>query len=233
MGPDLKTGGILLTACRINHACDHNAQNFWNNNIDQLTIHAVKDIRADEEITISYLQSQRSRALRQKELRKKFKFTCSCALCSLPLAQSKANDAKLTRVHDIDCFIELGGVQGLVEPAQRMLSYVDEQVQLWNEPTPDTLGLVRAYPDAFEIAVANGDLARAHVFAERCLSLYLITGGEDSPEIPQYRELVQDPRMHPCYGMSMKWKTALEEVPRGLGTNEFEDWLWKRKMESI
>ena len=53
MGPDLDTGGVFLTACRINHACDNNAQNFWNENIDRLTIHAVRDIRQGEEITIS------------------------------------------------------------------------------------------------------------------------------------------------------------------------------------
>jgi hypothetical protein len=231
-GPSLQSGGVFLTACRINHACDNNAQNYWNDNLDQLTIHAVKDIPKGEEITISYLSSRRDRRWRQEELRKNFKFTCSCALCSLALDQSRESDSKLNRVHILDCIIEQGGVQGLVSPAQRMLSYVDEQVQLWNEPTPDIIGLVRAYPDAFEIAIANGDLARARVFAERCLSLYRITGGDDSPEVPQYSELVQDPKRHRYYGLSMNWKTTLDEVPRRLGTEDFEDWLWKRKTES-
>jgi hypothetical protein len=230
-GPNLDIGGIFLIACRINHACDNNAQNFWNDNIDQLTIHAIKDIPKGEEITISYLGSRRGRGLRQEELRRNFKFTCSCALCSLAPDQSRESDSRLNRVHELDCIIAQGGIQGLVAPAQRMLSYVDEQVQIWNESTPDIIGLVRAYPDAFQICIANGDLARASVFAERCLSLYLITGGDDSPEIPEYRELVQDPKLHQYYGMSMKWKTTLDEVPQELGTEEFEDWLWRRTTE--
>lgn len=231
-GPNLQTGGVFLVACRINHACNNNAQNYWNDNLDQLTIHAVKDIPKGEEITISYLSSRRGRGWRHEELRKNFKFTCSCALCSLTLDQSRESDSKLNRIHELDCIIEQGGVRGLLSPAQRMLSYVDEQVQLWNEPTPDIIGLARAYPDAFEISIANGDLARARIFAKRCLSLYRITGGDDSPEVPQYSELVQDPKRHRYYGMSMKWKTTLDEVPQGLGTEEFEDWLWKKKMES-
>ncbi|KAF2010835.1 SET domain-containing protein [Aaosphaeria arxii CBS 175.79] len=232
IGPSLQLGGVFLIACRINHACDNNAQNYWNDNLNQLTIHAVKDIPKGEEITISYLSSRRGRRWRQEELRNQFKFTCSCALCSLAPVQSRESDSKLNRVHELDCIIEQGGVQGLVSSAQRMLNYVDEQVQLWNEPTLDIIGLTRAYPDAFEIAIANGDLARARIFAERCLSLYRITGGDDSPEVPQYSELVQDPTRHLYFGMSMKWKTTLDEVPQGLGTEEFEDWLWKRKVES-
>jgi hypothetical protein len=31
------------------------------------------------------------------------------------------------------------------------------------------------------------------------------------------------------YGMSMKWKTAVDEVPDNLEPSAFEDWLWKRE----
>jgi hypothetical protein len=27
----------------------------------------------------------------------------------------------------------------------------------------------------------------------------------------------------------MKWRTTVDEVPRGLETSDFEDWLWKRE----
>ncbi|ORY09142.1 hypothetical protein BCR34DRAFT_589506 [Clohesyomyces aquaticus] len=234
IGPDLATGGIFFKACRINHACDCNAVNFWNGNIKQLTIRAVRDIRKGEEITISYLPGYRNRQLRQEELWKNFKFMCSCRLCSLPPDQSKDSDTKLDRIYEIDCIIEQGGVSALVSSARRMLSYVDEQVRLFNarETTPDEVGLARAYPDAFQIVIANGDLARARIFAERVLSLYLTSLGNDSPDVTEYRKLVKDPTTHDYYGMSRKWETALDEVPLGLGTEDFEDWLWKRKKET-
>jgi hypothetical protein len=31
----------------------------------------------------------------------------------------------------------------------------------------------------------------------------------------------------------VKWTTALDEVPQGLGSEELEHWLWKRKKKKI
>ncbi|KAF2438447.1 SET domain-containing protein [Karstenula rhodostoma CBS 690.94] len=228
MGPDLDAGGIFLHACRINHACDSNAVNYWNENLDQLTIHAIRDIRKGEEITISYLAALRNRQARQKDLLHNFGFTCACQLCCLPLGESKATDAALDRIHALDGIIEKRGIQGLVKPARKMLGYVDEQVRIWNNTAIAEIGLVRAYPDAFQIAIANGDLARARVFAERCLRLYEISVGNDSPDVAEYRGLVVNPATHKYHGMSMKWATTVDEIPQSLDTPSFEDWLWRR-----
>lgn len=233
MGAQLDHGGIFPTACRINHACAPNATNFWNEPLQQLTIHAVRAISAGEEITISYGGSRRNREVRQQELHANFKFTCTCALCELPTDERLVSDAKLDRIHEIDCIIEREGIQGLTSPARRMLRYVDEQVRLWSEgPSPDVLGLGRAYPDAFQIAVANGDLARARVFAERVTALYLDSMGADSPDVEAYRGFASDPAGHEYYGLSMKWKTGCGDVPRGLAAHDFEDWLWRRRGET-
>ena len=238
MGEDLDTGGIFLNACRINHACDHNAVNFWNSNIGsqlpngenpgQLTIHSARDIQKGEEITISYLSSLRNRQARQEELKENFNFTCSCQLCILPPNKSQESDVNLDRIHEIDGIIARGGIQEFVSSAHRFLGYVDEQVRIWGDITPNIVGLGRAYPDAFQIAVVNADVARARVFADRLLPLYQITLGEDSPDVIQYRKLA-DPAEHDNYGMSMKWKTSLDDIPQGLQPEEFEDWLWRRK----
>ncbi|KAF2825542.1 SET domain-containing protein [Ophiobolus disseminans] len=231
IGSDLGGGGVFLHACRINHACDPNATNFWNENLDKLTIHAIRDIQKGEEITISYLEATRNKKARAKDLKQLFKFVCLCQLCSLPRQQSKESDKRLDRVHQLDNLIEEAGLEGLVWSAQRLLGYVDEQVQLWNEETSKLIGLTRAYPDAVQIAIANGDLARGLVFAERALALYRGALGDDSPDVAEYKKLVRDPATHEYYGMSMQWKTAPEEIPMLLEVTEaakFEDWLWRR-----
>jgi hypothetical protein len=228
IGSKLDAGGVFFQACRINHACDPNAQNFWNENLHQLTIHAVRDICKGEEITIYYLSSHRNRQARQKELQRNFKLACICQLCSLPQNQSRKSDSKLDRIHEIDCLIEQGGVPGLVASPRQMLTLIHEKVQLWNDPVPNEIGLTRAYPDAFEIAIANGDLARARTFAEILVSLYTTTTGADSPDVTKYKKLSQDPTTHRYYAMSMEWKTGLNEVPQGFGSKEFDDWLWRR-----
>ncbi|KAF9763893.1 hypothetical protein IL306_002965, partial [Fusarium sp. DS 682] len=52
-GSGASTGGIYPTICLINHSCSPNAHNNWNDNAKHETIHAVRPIRAGEEITIS------------------------------------------------------------------------------------------------------------------------------------------------------------------------------------
>jgi len=93
-GNDVMEGGVFLDACRINHACDNNAQKSWNENIKRHTVHTLRDIEKGEEITIYYLGVLNNRKARQEALRRKFAFTCSCCLCSLPPDQSQENDKK-------------------------------------------------------------------------------------------------------------------------------------------
>jgi hypothetical protein len=196
IGPDLRGGGVFLKACRINDACDNNATNFWNDNLNQLTIRALRNIRKGEEITIFYLSARRNRRARVEELQQSFRFTCLCRLCSLPPHQCKESDSRLDRIHELDNLIEQAGLDGLVSSPRQMLSYVDEQVQLWSEETSNEVGLVRAYPDAVQITIANGDLARGRIFANRALAGYRAALGDDSPDVVQYSELVRNPATH-------------------------------------
>lgn len=72
----------LQSAC--NHSCDPNAHpNFLHNNF-RLSMVALKDIVAGEEIQISYLDEctlERSRHSRQKYLAENYLFKCDCSQC--------------------------------------------------------------------------------------------------------------------------------------------------------
>jgi hypothetical protein len=64
-----RTGGaIFLEACRINHACDDDAQKHWNQRIERHTVHALRDIPEGEEVTIYYLGYDSSRKVRGQRL---------------------------------------------------------------------------------------------------------------------------------------------------------------------
>jgi hypothetical protein len=121
MGPDLDIGGVFPTASRLNHACAPNAQNFWNDNLNELTIHAVCAIPAGEEITITYLHAAENQAARQDELRRNFKFECACRLCSLPPDDSRKSDEILDRIHELDSIIDGSDEIHLVLSAPRLL----------------------------------------------------------------------------------------------------------------
>ncbi|KAI4114452.1 MAG: hypothetical protein LQ345_004763 [Seirophora villosa] len=221
--------GIFLEACRVNHACDNNAQKDWNSNMKRHTVHALRDIREGEEITIYYLGVHKNREARKEALQANFGFECSCRLCSLPLEQSQESDRRLNEIYRLDGLIGRGGLWGITRSPLRFLRYVDEQVRLYNEQGPDDTGLPRAFLDAAQIAIANGDLARGRIFAERAISGWHMVQGGDSMAVIEHGTLARDPSKYEAYGISMKWRTTVDDAPHGLEPSDFEDWLWKRK----
>ena len=220
--------GIFLEACRLNHACDNNAQKNWNENIRQHTVHALRDIAKGEEITIYYLRLQENRTARQEALLAKFGFTCSCRLCSLPPNQSQERDKLLDAIYRLDGLIGRGGIGGIISSPLRILRFVDRQIQLYESQGPGDSGLGRAFLDAAQIAIAHGDLARGRVFAERAASAWCTCLGIDSTEAIEYGRLAKDPSTHDLYGLSTKWESEVSQVPCGLDSIDFENWLWKR-----
>lgn len=222
-------GGIFLEASRINHACDNNAQQSWNDNIKRHTVHALRDINEGEEITVYYLAVHNSRQARQEALRAKFKFSCSCRICSFPPNQIQRNDEILEEIDHLDRLVGQRGLEGILSSPLRTLRYLDREIQLYNMTGPDDPGLSRVYLDAAQVAVVHGDLARGRIFAERAVRSWRMSGGSDSKNVIEYGALSQNPSQLPLYGMSMQWKTAVDDGPNALGSTEFEDWLWKRE----
>ena len=105
LGSNATIGGVFLDSSRINHSCNPNAQNTWNENLEKLTIHAIRDIPKGDEITIFYLAARRNRSARLHDLQTNFRFTCSCGLCSLPLDQRKLSDERWDEIQRLDSSI--------------------------------------------------------------------------------------------------------------------------------
>ncbi|KAI0407245.1 hypothetical protein F4802DRAFT_605728 [Xylaria palmicola] len=221
-------GGIFLETSRINHACDNNAQKYWNTTIKRHTIHAIREIAVGEEITITYLGALRSRRRRQETLRAKFGFTCLCRLCILPERESKKVDNRLESIFLLDEYLGSHGVLWIWAKPLKMVRMIDRQVSLYNEHGPNDIGLPRAFLDVAQVLIAHDDLARARVFIERALSGWEAIEGKDSPTVNEYRHLLDNPSSHQLHGMSSDWASGVHQVPRGLAPDEFEDWLWRR-----
>lgn len=221
--------GIFLEACRINHACDNNAQKKWNGNIKRHTVHALRDIEKGEEITISYLEINQSHKARNETLKAKYNFTCSCRRCSLSLEQRQESDNRFKEIDGLDSLIGQGVLMGISSSPIRILRYIDRKVRLEKERGDTDVGLPRAFLDAAQVAIANGDLARGRIFAERAVSGLQTLYGNDCEEVLQYGPLALDPSNIEIYGMSMKWETAVDQAPTEKEPDDFEDWLWRRE----
>ncbi|CCE29277.1 uncharacterized protein CPUR_02970 [Claviceps purpurea 20.1] len=223
------TKGIFLEACRINHDCKYNALYDWNDNIKRHTVHAVRDINAGEEITVSYVVYLRNREGRQRMLKTSYHFTCVCSLCSLPDEQSQERDRKIAQIIRLE-ELYTSKCKTSPYPSLQRLGYLDAETRLYKELHQEDCGHPASYQHAVAIAISQGDLARGRVFAQRVVCGFMTMFGSDSPETIEYVEIAKNPASKKkLYGSSMRWKTSVDEMPQGLGPNEFEDWLWRRE----
>jgi hypothetical protein len=162
------------TARLINHSCIPNAYRALNKDTNQMTLHAITDIKPNEEITFWYITAG-PRKWRQKELRQKFQFDCKCALCSLPNSKVKASDRAIKEILEINCELT-AGVDTQQQPsvylkmAKRILKLIEEENMM------NLLG-IKAYMDAFGVCALYGDEARAGVFVGRAADIYAVRGG--------------------------------------------------------
>ncbi|KAG6095256.1 hypothetical protein E4U30_002608 [Claviceps sp. LM220 group G6] len=217
---------IFLGACRSNHDCKNNAIYDWNTNIERNTVHAVRDINAGEEITISYVLILKNRESRQRTLKNVYHFTCRCSLCSLPNEQSQERDRKIAQI------VRLGELylSSFARSPLQALGYVDAQTRLYDELYQEDYGHPYSYQYAVQMAKAHGDLARVRVFAQRVVRSYVAILGTDSTETIQYADMAKNPARQPKLSRSStRWKTSVDDIPQGLGPDEFENWLWRRE----
>ncbi|KAG6131480.1 hypothetical protein E4U12_003647 [Claviceps purpurea] len=216
---------IFQEACRINHDCESNTFHYWNDNIKRHTVHATRDIQSGEEITISYVSSMMKYYARRETLRQSFKFTCWCRPCSLPDKQSQKRDRVIEKILH---FAKLERSSQSVSPDEA-LSYLRSQVCLYNELGLEDYDFARVHGHAASLFIKHGDLARGRLFAQMAASMFETLLGNDSTEVIHYACLARNPASDPQYGFSMMWHTSVGDVPHGLTSDDFEDWLWKTK----
>ncbi|KAG6250034.1 hypothetical protein E4U23_001710 [Claviceps purpurea] len=218
---------IFLEARRINHDCENNALHHWNDKLKRHMVHAIKDIDAGEEITLTYVPFLDGRETRQKRLKEFFSFTCVCRLCSLPKDQSQERDRKLEQISRTNELLKANIVHFMVSPLTT-LGYLYTKIRCYNELGRQHYGYAQTLEEASTVLIAQGDLARGGFLAQKVASICNILLGNDHQLTEGHLAMARDPSRHPLYGLSMKWKTALEEAPQGLEPDDFEDWLWRR-----
>jgi hypothetical protein len=226
-GPDSMIGGVYPTICLINHSCLPNAHNSWNSEAKCETIHAIRFIKAGEEITISY-EKGGPFSSRRAHLKNAFGFNCNCSLCILPPAGLQASDARRRQIQLLDDAI--GDPLRVLMRPEEGLADCYSLLQVLKEEFKGSAGVLisRLYYDAFQISISHGDQARASCFAERGYRSRVMCEGEDSPETRDIKSLIENPAGHMNFGASNRWKTAKGLVPKGLDTDEFEKWLWRQ-----
>ena len=181
---------ICLDASRINHSCVPNAHYSWNSNIKRETLHAVKDIREGEEITVGYCPPFRTLEERQRDL-EPYVFDCNCPACQPHTMFGIGSQSRRQQMFDLDQ--EIADYQNDPPAARAEYGHYDERsatlrlVDLLNDE-----GLVyeksMAYHDAAECALKRGFREKALTYASKELAVDLCCTGSDSPS---YNETIK------------------------------------------
>lgn len=226
LGPSSEIGGIFPLVSRINHSCRPNAQHAYNEKLKSMLVHAVREIPAGEELTLSYLNGGPS-TQRKQILKDNFRFDCTCELCSLPSSDLAKSDDRLRRAQSLDEAI--GDSKRVRNSPERALDDCRALRTIYQAEKISDLRLPRLYYDAFQICAMHGDRARASVFARRAWQTRTICEGEHSAEVANLQQLEKDPSKFENFGVTSKWRSKLQDVPyRGDGKEEaFEKWLWR------
>ncbi|XP_078413522.1 histone-lysine N-methyltransferase SMYD3 isoform X2 [Cetorhinus maximus] len=73
--------GLYPSMSLLNHSCDPNCVIVFEGK--QLQLHAVRQIQADEELTISYIDVMATSQERRRQLEKQYCFACDCRRCEI------------------------------------------------------------------------------------------------------------------------------------------------------
>ncbi|KAK7688229.1 hypothetical protein QCA50_008599 [Cerrena zonata] len=93
-GFDGQCGAVCKDISRVNHSCSPNAE--WRFDVETFTValRAIAPIKNSEQVFVSYTDSLRPRAERQKHLLERYKFECTCPSCAS--GSHKSDEARMT-----------------------------------------------------------------------------------------------------------------------------------------
>ncbi|KAG8871589.1 hypothetical protein FRB98_000675 [Tulasnella sp. 332] len=192
--PESNQVGLFETICRINHDCRPNAQYFWDEGLGKEVVHAMVDIHAEEEITVTY-SGVIERRERRAALMLGFGFDCQCPSCSLPPAELMQSDLRMERLSKIiaatPMLLQLNPVSAIAQIRQSLV--IIEQEKCWS------FAAAQAY-DAFQTCAAWGDLPNAKIWAGRAAELFSRSRGVDGEDAARMKAYAQNPKSHMLWG---------------------------------
>ncbi|KAL8719657.1 MAG: hypothetical protein Q9225_003354 [Loekoesia sp. 1 TL-2023] len=190
---DHQAAAVYSTACLINHSCQANVHGSWNAEARVATVHAVRAIKAGEEITMNYVSGM-THAVREEKLKRLFGISCSCGLCSLPLAAIEKSDAQRSAIQRL--FDEVEDMQHIAEQPEQCITKCGQLMKLIEEEyagCSEHLNMnARVCDAAFRICATHRDSASASVLQKRSYEFRVLIEGSDSPIVKQMKSAIEN-----------------------------------------
>ena len=227
LGPESDIGGIFPLVARINHSCRPNAQHAWNDKQQKMLVHAVRDIAAGDEFTLSYIAGGPSN-VRKSNIKTYFGFDCACELCSLPAAEQKVSDQHLEKAQQLDQAI--GDARRVRYRPEQALADCHELLEIYKKEQIMDLRIPRLYYDALQICGMHSDQARVSAFAQLSGESRRLCEGQESSEAASLDKLVTKPSTFENFGVTKNWQSRVEDKPKDTSDDQkFDLWIWRAK----
>ncbi|KAF4778141.1 hypothetical protein HER10_EVM0000420 [Colletotrichum scovillei] len=175
---------------RYNHDCRPNVAFYIDDSDMRHYTHAIKDIQPGEELTISYVDSLSSRAVRQDRAQRNWGFGCTCQQCSLSEAFIRSSDQRLGKMWQIEQQMSHWNGAKVDE------EMIEELISLYRQEQLDQ----SHGSDAFRLAALNynslGMEKEALEYAKLAEEQFMLEKGPRAKQVQDMRDLMQDPKEH-------------------------------------
>ncbi|KAF2126718.1 SET domain-containing protein [Dothidotthia symphoricarpi CBS 119687] len=191
-----KGAAVFPHAARFNHSCNPNACFSWNSAIGKETIHTISEIKAGDQITLSYCDMVHDKRLRSWEL-KHYGFVCDCPACAGDEDDEDTFAYKSAqrrfRLQELDREVRFLRGPNLEQGAKQP-DFVAKLLQLAAihlEEGDNTVRLASVFLDIALVCEFNSDFKMAGAAAARACEIKKLSQGTDFPDYKRYVEVVQ------------------------------------------
>lgn len=108
-------GSVFWLGSRINHSCLPSLNFSFNLALQQETFHAIRDIKAGEELTIMYINGTNRTNHQRRAESAKWGFLCSCPACEDTLC-GQAREEKRAELFALDQGLAIYAIPGTKKP---------------------------------------------------------------------------------------------------------------------
>jgi len=196
LGKSTSSSAIFLVLSRANHSCVPNCERWWNTERKVETLHALRDINQDEELTIEYSADMvfKRRGVRQARVQKIWRFTCQCECCVLTGAAQVASDSRRQHVERI---VDSVGILDRDKAMLKLsLQQIDVAIKCAEEEGLRGVSVASMCYDGYQIALTAKDLGKAKGYIRRVHAEYLLATGPTSAETKKMKRFVKKPKSH-------------------------------------
>ncbi|KAL6718168.1 hypothetical protein ACLMJK_004256 [Lecanora helva] len=190
--------GIFAQAARINHSCTPNVSHSWNEKLGDLTVHAVRDIGAGEELVTAYVGLCVGREKRnggEAGLEERYGFRCRCVACvggkNGRGGKREKRRVKMEvldkRLEEMTSFVSEGGKCD----SGTGFAMAKELVGLVDKEGIRNMELTRCLHQAGQWARLAGKYQESFTFAKRALDATEICTGRDGPYFEEYQRIMR------------------------------------------